>query len=41
MNKLGGHKQVTLDASGEGWEEQSPLGLCPLLHIIQILIAII
>ena len=30
VNRLGGPKQVTLVASGEGWVEQSPVGVCPL-----------
>ena len=29
MNRLRGPKQVILDASGDGWVEQSPLGVCP------------
>ena len=41
VNRLGGPKKITLDASGEGWVEQSPLGVCPLLHIIQVLTVII
>ena len=36
MNKLGGPKKVFLVAPGEGWVEQSPLGVSPLLHIIQV-----
>ena len=34
VNMLGGLNQVILAASGEGWVEQSPLGVCPLVHII-------
>ena len=30
MNRIGGPKQVNLDASGEDWVEQSPVGVCPL-----------
>ena len=41
VNMLGGSKQVILDASGEGWVEQTTLGGFPLLHIIQVLTAII
>ena len=41
MNRLEGPKQVTLPSSREGWVEQSPLGVCPLLHIIQVLIVVI
>ena len=41
VNSLGGPKQVILATSGEGWVEQSPLGVCPLLHIIQVLIIVI
>ena len=40
LNMLRGPKQVTLVASGEGWVEQSPLGVCPLLHILQVLTVI-
>ena len=40
VNRLEGPKKVTLDASREGWVEQSPLGVCPLLHIIQVLIVV-
>ena len=40
VNRLGGLKQVKLDASEEGWVEQSPLSVCPLLHIIQVLITV-
>ena len=40
VNRLEGPKQVILAASGEGWLEQSPLGVCPLLHIIQVLTVI-
>ena len=29
MNKLGGPKKVILAASGGGWVEWSPLGVCP------------
>ena len=29
VNRLGGPKQVILAASGEGWVEQSPLGVVP------------
>ena len=29
VNRLKGPKQVILDASGDGWVEQSPLGVCP------------
>ena len=36
VKRLGGHQQVILVASREGWVEQSPLGVCPLLHIIQV-----
>ena len=36
VNMLGGPKKVILVASGEGWVEQSPLGVCPLLHFIQV-----
>ena len=32
MNRLGGTKQVILAASGEGWMEQSHLGVCSLLQ---------
>ena len=32
VNRLGGPKQVILAALGEGWVEQSPLGVCPLLQ---------
>ena len=28
------YKKVILATSGEGWVEQSPLGVCPLLHIM-------
>ena len=35
--RLRGRKQVILAASGEGWVEQSPLGVLPLMHIIQVL----
>ena len=41
VNKLEGPKNVFLAASGEGWVEQSPLGVSPLLHIIQVLTFII
>ena len=41
VNKLGGPKKVTLVSSRDGWVEQSPLGVCPLFHIIQILNVII
>ena len=34
VNRLGGPKQVTLAALGEGWVEQSPLGVCPLFCIL-------
>ena len=34
VNRLGGPKQVILATSGDGWVEQSPLGVCPLLQII-------
>ena len=30
VNRLGGPKQVMLLSSGEGWVEQSPLGVFPL-----------
>ena len=30
VNRIRGHKKVILAASGEGWVEQSPLGVCPL-----------
>ena len=36
VNRLGGPKQVILATSGEGWVEQSPLVVCPLLHAIQV-----
>ena len=29
VNRLGGPKQVILVASGDGWVEQSPLGVFP------------
>ena len=29
VKRLDGPKQVILDASGDGWEEQTPLGVCP------------
>ena len=29
LNRLGGPKQVILAASGDGWVEQYPLGVCP------------
>ena len=32
VNRLEGPTQVILDALGEGWVEQSPLGVCPLLQ---------
>ena len=32
VNRLGGPKQVILAALGEGWVEQSPLGVCSLLQ---------
>ena len=41
VNRIGGSKQVILASSGEGWVEQYPLGVCPLLHIIQVLTVII
>ena len=37
LNMLGGPKEVTLAILGDGWVEQSPLGVCPLLHILQVL----
>ena len=40
MNRLEGPKKVTLVASGDGWVEQSPLGVCPLLHFIQVQLSI-
>ena len=40
VNKLGGPKKVILVASGEGWVEQSPLGVYPLLQIVQVLIVV-
>ena len=40
VNRLRGPKKVILVASREGWVEQSPLGVCPLLHIIQVLITV-
>ena len=30
VNRLEDPKKVTLAASGEGWVEQSPVGVCPL-----------
>ena len=33
-NKIGGPKQVIVAASGEGWVEQSSLGVFLLLYII-------
>ena len=30
VNKLVGAKHLTFDASGKGWVEQSPMGVCPL-----------
>ena len=41
VNRLEGPKQVILAASGDSWMEQSPLGVCPLLHIIQVLTVVI
>ena len=41
VNMLGGPKQVILPPLGEGWVEQSPLGVCPLLQIIHVLIVVI
>ena len=32
VNRLGGPKKEILATSGEGWVEQSPLGVCPLLQ---------
>ena len=32
VNTLGGPKQVILATLGEGWVEQYPLGVCPLLQ---------
>ena len=29
VNRFGGPKKVILVASGDGWVEQSPLGVCP------------
>ena len=40
VNGLGGPKEVILVASGEGWVEESPLGVCPFLHIFQVLTVI-
>ena len=36
VNRLGGPRKVILDASREGWVEQSPLGVFPLRHIFQV-----
>ena len=41
VNRLGGPKQVILAASGEGWVEQSPLGVCPLLLTVEVITTII
>ena len=30
VNRLGGPKKVTLVALGEGWVEQTLMGVCPL-----------
>ena len=41
MNRLEGPKQVILVTLEEGLVEQSLLGVCPLLHIIQVLTVVI
>ena len=40
VNKLGGPKQVTLATSGEGWVEQSLVGVGPLFAFYPSSIAI-
>ena len=40
VNRIGGPKKVILVASKEDWVERSPLGVYPLLHIIEVLTVI-
>ena len=40
VKRLGGPKKVILVASGEDSVERSPLGVYPLLHIIEVLTVI-
>ena len=40
VKRPGGPKKVILVALGEDWVEWSPLGVYPLLHIIEVLTVI-